>query len=211
MQEQLTLTNDLVNKLQKEFINTICNNLKIDADLYTVKAIKEFIHFIPHDEYTLFLVEIFKTNSNYKKPMQVLAEVSEKFKAKLKAKVCDDVEEKAVSLVIRVSKTFSDLQKIANNNNTTPGELIQNNLLTFSKVLNKSKEPYFTNKECQVLTEVETFERWFHYFQNADIYILENRLILAMRENRTKFYLGTKEDLALEDKTIIKKLEIKGN
>ena len=116
-------------QLEKEFIKAIANNLKIELDIFTVKAIKELTSFLSSDDYTKFLLELMKANHNYKKPLQVLAEVSDNWKKNKINSFCDDVQEKAIKLIIKVNKTFSDLQKIGWQLNQSPTVLIARNNL----------------------------------------------------------------------------------
>lgn len=211
----MNLTNNptLSNQLQNEFINAICNNLKIEVDIYTIKAIKELTKHIQADKYTLFLVEIFKTNSNFKKPMQIIAEVSENFKENKKAELFADIENKAKKLVIKVRNAFLSLEKIAHNQNKSLGHFLQElKELNFTSFKSAGLN-LFTDKEIIALLEVESFNSWLQAFLGAINYSLddlETKLILDMRNKRTKFYFDNKSDLvALEDKAIIKTLEMK--
>lgn len=189
--------------LEKEFISSICNNLKIEADIYTVKAIKEFIAHILQKDYTRFIVELFKIDSSYKKPMQLIAELAEKFKEETKQELFKDVEEKSIKLVAKVIKTFSDLQKIAWQQDSLSVVLIEKHKLNFTKFKDKQGNQYFTEKEIKTLLEVADFQKWFYYFENADIYQLEARLIINAKAKRTEYYFKSK----VEENSTIKKLQ----
>ncbi len=184
-------------QLQKEFIQSICQTLKIDSPtLYTIGTIKDLTKFLQPEQYTEFLVSMFKRNNQYKKPMDILAEVVQEFNKEGKNELFLDIEEKAKALIKKVNSAFLSLEKLAHEKEQSLSVFLKNiKDLSFTSFRTNNK-CIFTDKEIITLLEVDSFENWLSAFMGYISYSLddlETKLILQMRTNRTKFYFEKKD------------------
>jgi hypothetical protein len=187
--------------LKEQFVTSLMNQLKIEADPFTVSTINKMVSYVEDGDYSDFMMECFNAKNDFKRPLELISITAEKFKARKELVLFKDVEIKAKTLTQKVNCLFTAIEKKAQSLGTSTDYIIKNESITFETVKKKNSDvKYFLEQEVNALNSIADFQYWLYMYRHAQVHKLEHRLIQQMKDNRTLHYLTKNNSPLLQGK-----------
>jgi len=181
--------------MRTQYIKAIADNLNIDtSNIINLDLIADCIENIDNNSLRAFMKHLATNKYQFSKPFEKLGQASNDFLQNLKDEAFSDIEDKVELLLRKIrscEKSILSTMKKGQNYKSVVNKLDFNSFQV-------NEKSYFDKKEIEILNEAGGLSKALSDFDSSYYF---DKLVLVVRNFRTKAYFTKSNGIEIEHKT----------